>query len=64
MPGRDLSIVKSMIETAFSATIPKNSLYLDSWIRIQINPFSPSHLSSPNLSLHNTYKLRHLVMRK
>ena len=28
------------------------------------NPFSSSHLSSPNFSLHNTYKLRHLVMRK
>ena len=31
---------------------------------ILINPFSPSHLSSSNFSLHKTYKVRHLVMRK
>ena len=28
------------------------------------NPFSPSELSKPNFSLNNTYKIRHLVMRK
>ena len=29
-----------------------------------VNPFSPTNLSSPNFSFHNTYKIRHLVMRK
>ena len=29
-----------------------------------LNPFSPGQLSTPNFSLHNTYKIRHLVMRK
>ena len=29
------------------------------------NPFNnPSQLSTPNFSLHNTYKIRRLVMRK
>ena len=28
-----------------------------------INLFSPSQLLTPNFSLHNTYKIRHLVMR-
>ena len=27
------------------------------------NPFSPSQLSTPNFSSHNTYKIRQLVMR-
>ena len=31
---------------------------------IAINPFSPSQLSTPNFSLHNTYKTILLVMRK
>ena len=30
----------------------------------QMNPFSPSQLSTPNLSLHSTYKITHLQMRK
>ena len=29
-----------------------------------INPFSPNTLSTPNFSLHNTYKIWHLVIRK
>ena len=29
-----------------------------------LNPFSPSPLSTLNFSLHNTYKIRHLVIRK
>ena len=28
-----------------------------------INPFSPSQLTTPNFSLHYTYKIRNLVMR-
>ena len=28
------------------------------------NPFNPSQLSTPNFSLHNTYKIRYLVIRK
>ena len=33
------------------------------WFR-GFNPFSPSQLSIPNFSWHNTYKIRHLVVRK
>ena len=29
-----------------------------------INPFSPSQLSTPNFSLHNTYKIRLLDNEK
>ena len=29
-----------------------------------INSFSPSPLSTSNFSLHNTYKIKHLVIRK
>ena len=29
-----------------------------------LNAFSPSQLLTPNFSLHNTYKIRHLVVRK
>ena len=32
--------------------------------KLLLNPFSPSQLGTPKFSLHNTYKIRHLGMRK
>ena len=32
-------------------------------IKILFNPFNPSQLLTPNFSLHNTYKIRQLVMK-
>ena len=31
---------------------------------MSFNPFSPSQLSTPNFSQHNTYKIRYLEMKK
>ena len=42
-------------------------LYCIWWLNKQsfvFNPFNPSQLSTPNFSLHNTYEVRHLLMRK
>ena len=35
------------------------------WYPVQgwLNPFSPRQLSTPNFSLHKTYKIKHLVIR-
>ena len=35
-----------------------------SCFKLRFNAFNPSKLSTPNFSLYNTYKIRHLVMRK
>ena len=41
---------------------PFNIFYLS--LRSYFNPFNPNQLSTLNFSLHNIYKIRHLVMRK
>ena len=40
------------------------SYVITPWLYIGINPFSANQLLTTNFSLYNTYKIRHLVMRK
>ena len=49
---------------AMNWLVSKSVPFFNQAVFVVINPFGPSQLSTPNFSWHNTYKIRHLVMRK